>query len=92
MYLAARTVGLFIRSPRGMPKAFAYDRLLPHTSRFAAAFGAELSRADDGYYFPVERPGDTSNDSTWPDLMDWLHSTANAYQAELTSRTEAPTC
>ena len=85
MYVAGGGVGVFIRGQRGAPNEVTYNRLVTLTDRLTAASGGQLGNIDDAYHFQVTKTGDTSNRAVWPDLMDWLHATANAYQAALST-------
>jgi len=84
IYLAQKTVGAFIRGTRGSVTADVFERLLPHADQLNSALGTELGSPEKGHYFSITWKNCTSSDKTqWDDMCDWMHSTANNYEAVL---------
>lgn len=80
IYLAQKEVGVFIRGPRGAVDQEVYDLLAPHADRLAEATGVALGNK---YFCLKTHPGKTADREHWNDLSDWLHSTADTYEAAL---------
>jgi hypothetical protein len=84
-YVAQRSVGVSIRGPRGAPSETVYNQLAPYADRLAELTGAEFGSPEGNYFFGRCKRGNTSDRGTWPELADWLHSTADAFEAALRS-------
>ena len=80
LYLANNGVGLYIRAPRGVPSEAFEDRLAPVAEKLAVALGAPMG---DPYYFVQHKAAITADRGCWPELAEWLHSTANTYETVL---------
>ena len=84
IYLAQKSVGVFIRGVRGTSNAEVYERLAPHAERLRTATGAEIGNPEAGHYFSLSSFKCNSNDKAqWDAMSDWLHSTADAYETTL---------
>jgi len=73
------SVGVFVRGGRGMPTRETAARL-PEFS-LALALGVPLGNPE----FPLARPLDPGDASSWPDCYDWLYETSERYIAILAS-------
>ncbi|PZO45829.1 MAG: hypothetical protein DCF17_00325 [Shackletoniella antarctica] len=84
VYLAQKSVGVFIRGRRGMANADVFALLAPHSDRLRSLTGAELGNPEAGHYFSLSSFKCISADRTqWNGMSDWLHNTADAYEAAL---------
>lgn len=83
LYLAQKEVGVFIRGQRGTSQQEVLDLLVPHADRLAEITGIKLGSPDQKYFFLKASRGNTSERETWDTLADWLHSTADTYEAAL---------
>ena len=84
IYLAQKSVGVFIRGTRGTSNAEVFERLAPHADRLRMATGAEIGNPEAGHYFSLSSFKCNSNDKAqWDAMSDWLHSTADAYETAL---------
>ncbi|MCW6036680.1 hypothetical protein K4A83_10455 [Spirulina subsalsa FACHB-351] len=84
VYLAREEVGVFIRGLRGIEGAEVYARLMPYCDRLQAETGVSPGSSNRGHHYFVKTLKCQYHDqSQWERLTDWLHSTANTYEALL---------
>ena len=82
-FVAQKEVGIYIRGLRGATGQDVYNLLAPHADYLAEITGVNVSNSDRDHFFIKTRAGDTSDRGNWNALSDWLHSTADTYEAAL---------
>lgn len=83
LYVAKASVGIFVRPPLRSPADGLFERLAPHADRLATALEADMGGPDSTHFLTKDRAANPEDRAAWPDVMDWLHSTADAYEAAL---------
>ena len=84
VYLAQKSVGVFIRGLRGMDSADVYTQLATHADQLQSTLGAKIGNPERGHYFVSAHGGNSADQSQWDDMCDWLHATADTYETALT--------
>ena len=82
-YLAHQEVGVFIRRPASYTDQEFWDALNPFVAGFSNLTDGKFQEQSKGYLFISTYSGDTHNPENWDILADWLHSTADSYEAAL---------
>jgi hypothetical protein len=83
MYVAQKSVGMFIRAPRNGSADSAAEQLVPHAAVLSALLGTEMATGAPDYWFSSFKKADTSDREIWPALFEWLHATADRYSKAL---------
>lgn len=79
-YVTDRSVGVFLRGPKGEGWRTTAARLDPVAAILSAALDARMGRA---FLFPTRVALDTADDRNWLEMADWLHREADRYVAAL---------
>ena len=82
MYLAQDGAGVFIRGRRGEFAEAVAERLAPHAEKLGSLLTSQTG-GEHGYFFISRLKANTVDRTTWPELLDWLHTTANLYETTL---------
>lgn len=82
-YIAQRSVGVFIRGPRGSAAQNAYDTLLPYQDQLTELTGATMGNPEDNGFFVQYYRAETSDKSNWDTLTTWLYETTQKYERAL---------
>ncbi len=91
-YLAQKEVGIFIRGLRGQTGQEVYDLLVPEAERLTQVMGVPLGQPEEDHFFVKTYKGNTADRANWNDLTDWLHHTADIYEAALRERLRDKNC
>jgi hypothetical protein len=75
-YVTNRSVGVFLRGPRGERWRATAARLEPVRDALSSALDADMGEA---FLFPTRARLDTYDDALWPAMADWLHAEADRY-------------
>lgn len=79
-YLAKRSVGVFVRAPRGRSPGDAPALLASHRDQLEGLIGAPLGPDSNGWFLVSQLSMDTDNRGNWDQAADWLASQADKYQ------------
>lgn len=71
LYLTNRSVGLFVRGPRGEGYATTLNRLAAYDPQLGEVLGASL-RADHGLCYLSRHPVAMIDPANWPEAYAWL--------------------
>ena len=80
-YCSARSIGVFVRGPRGTPAEDVVTRLAPHLNELQFRLGVPLG--DPTYPFNKSKPFDGEDEANWDVMADWMHAEAEMYAAAL---------
>ena len=78
-YLGSRSVGVFIRGPRGSDRAETGAALVEFEEPLMEALGVDLDPTSQ-FFFVQWTWLDTRDTSTWPAAMEWLHQKGEEYR------------
>lgn len=84
IFLAQDGVGVYIRGLRGVDSKQVQDMLEPHSQYLQTVTQTDVHSPDKGHYFVSTYKGQTADKDQWDVFADWLHSTADAYEAAIT--------
>ncbi|MCT0249543.1 hypothetical protein [Synechococcus sp. CS-205] len=74
IYLAQKSVRLFVRGPRRGYPCDVLDQLAPHHQALESTLSTAMGMGGRyGHFFWQERPGNLRDESCWPAMANWLH-------------------
>jgi len=79
-YISKRSVGLFVRGLRGVDQKEVWNQIEPFTEELIRKTGGSIT--SDGSVHDFWRI-DTSNDSNWDEMADWLYQKSRTYENAL---------
>ena len=79
-YISKRSVGLFVRGHRGVDQKEVWDQIEPFTEELIRKTGGSIT--SDGSFHDFWRI-DTSNESNWDEMADWLYQKSRTYENAL---------
>ena len=79
-YISKRSVGLFVRGHRGVDQKEVWDQIEPFTEELIRKTGGSIT--SDGSFHDFWRI-DTSNESNWDEMSDWLYQKSRTYENAL---------
>ncbi len=82
LYLTNRSVGLFVRGPRGEPYSATVRRFTTYEPELGKALGVAL-RGEYPLCYLTNRPIVTTDTKAWPEAFDWLLAAERRYEAVL---------
>ena len=82
-YVSKDSVGVFVRGERGVASDVTRERIEPFASTLETALGAAFNPSAENFFFERKRAGQTIDQATWPELMDWLHETTDSYAKKI---------
>jgi hypothetical protein len=86
-YVTDRSVGVFLRGPRGEGWRQTAERLQPWADGLSAALDTQMGRA---FLFPTRTVVDTADDANWTGMADFMHTAADRYVTVLERLSPAP--
>jgi hypothetical protein len=60
-----------------------YEQLAPHAEMLSRITGAQLQDGSKDHFFALRREADTSNETHWDELADWLYDKTRLYERAL---------
>ena len=79
-YISKRSVGLFVRGLRGVDQKEVWNQIEPFTEELIRKTGGSIT--SDGSFHDFWRI-DTSNESNWNEMADWLYQKSRTYENAL---------
>jgi hypothetical protein len=79
-YISKRSVGLFVRGLRGVDQKEVWNQIEPFTEELIRKTGGSIT--SDGSFHDFWRI-DTSNESNWDEMADWLYQKSRTYENAL---------
>ena len=79
-YISKRSVGLFVRGHRGVDQKEVWNQIEPFTEELIRKTGGSIT--SDGSFHDFWRI-DTSNESNWDEMADWLYQKSRTYENAL---------
>ena len=79
-YISKGSVGLFVRGHRGVDQKEVWDQIEPFTEELIRKTGGSIT--SDGSFHDFWRI-DTSNESNWDEMADWLYQKSRTYENAL---------
>ena len=79
-YISKRNVGLFVRGLRGVDQKEVWNQIEPFTEELIRKTGGSIT--SDGSFHDFWRI-DTSNESNWDEMADWLYQKSRTYENAL---------
>ena len=79
-YISKRSVGLFVRGHRGVDQKEVWNQIEPFTEELIRNTGGSIT--SDGSFHDFW-PIDTSNESNWDEMADWLYQKSRTYENAL---------
>ena len=79
-YISKRSVGLFVRGLRGVDQKEVWNQIEPFTEELIRKTGGAIT--SDGSFHDFWRI-DTSNESNWDEMADWLYQKSRTYENAL---------
>ena len=79
-YISKRSVGLFVRGRRGVDQKEVWNQIEPFTEELIRKTGGSIT--SDGSFHDFW-PIDTSNESNWDEMADWLYQKSRTYEDAL---------
>jgi len=79
-YISKRSVGLFVRGLRGVDQKEVWNQIEPFTEELIRKTGGSIT--SDGSVHDFWRI-DTSNESNWDEMADWLYQKSRTYENAL---------
>lgn len=76
-------VSIFVRGDFGVPIEAIYEMLYPHETDISKATGVPIRGSRRDRLFERVLAADTSDETRWAELTDWLYETANTYERAL---------
>ncbi len=80
-YFTKRTAGVYVRSSERLSGDELRAILEPHAARLADLTGSSIERRDGDSLFLTYQSADPADLAQWPEIMSYLHETANRYEA-----------
>lgn len=87
-YVTNRSIGVFLRGPRGETWRTTAARLSPVAGVLSDALEARMGR---GFLFPTRAVLDTADEANWEGMADWLHAAGDRYEERLIAARPAMT-
>ena len=79
-YISKTSVGLFVRGHRGVDQKEVWNQIEPFTEELIRKTGGSIT--SDGSFHDFWRI-DTSNESNWDEMADWLYQKSRTYENAL---------
>ena len=79
-YISKGSVGLFVRGHRGVDQKEVWNQIEPFTEELIRKTGGSIT--SDGSFHDFWRI-DTSNESNWDEMADWLYQKSRTYENAL---------
>lgn len=79
-YVTDRSVGVFLRGPKGEGWRATAERLTPWADAICHLLETSMGR---GFLFPTRAGVDTADDGNWMEMADWLHRAGDLYEERL---------
>ena len=79
-YISKGSVGLFVRGHRGVDQKEVWNQIEPFTEELIRKTGGSIT--SDGSFHDFW-PIDTSNESNWDEMADWLYQKSRTYENAL---------
>ena len=79
-YISKGSVGLFVRGHRGVDQKEVWNQIEPFTEELICKTGGSIT--SDGSFHDFWRI-DTSNESNWDEMADWLYQKSRTYENAL---------
>jgi hypothetical protein len=79
-YVTNRSVGVFLRGPKGEGWRTTARRLTPWVDALCDVLDTHMGQ---GFLFPTRAEVDTADDGNWIEMADWLHHAGDLYVERL---------
>ena len=83
IYLAQKSVGIFIRGNSGESPQEVYEKLEPHLDYLTQTLGADPGKPDGKYSFGKYLKINTADKNNWDKMSDWLYQHSETYENAL---------